>query len=63
MIKYAVGDVMVFRREGYEPVFHEITEVRDTGYTWQYPDLPNGGDFWSENSNDPFYECGWEKAQ
>ena len=34
-------------------------EVRETGYTWIYPDVP-GKDFWSENSTDPKLEYGWE---
>lgn len=46
------------------PIAREITEVRDTGYTWVYVDR-NGGnphgdaDYISENSTDPFFRSSW----
>jgi hypothetical protein len=42
-------------------VVREITEVRPTGYTWRYPEVPDR-DFWSENSNDPHFEMGWTRC-
>lgn len=43
-----------------------ITDVRPTGYTWEYldlgadrPDDEPQPDFISENSSDPFFELGW----
>ena len=54
---FAVGDVI--ERRG---IRREITEVRDTGYTWRYPDIPDR-DFWSENSTDPFFDLGWVKVR
>lgn len=55
---WQVGDVLrgTMHNSGVEC---EILEVRDTGYTWRYPDIPDK-DFWSENSCDPFFEWGWE---
>lgn len=54
-----VGDLVKLTNTKNE-VVRKILEVRDTGYTWIYPDIPSR-DFWSENSNDPFFELGWEK--
>lgn len=41
-------------------VVREILKVRKTGYQWRYPEIPEKT-FMSENSNDPFFEWGWEK--
>lgn len=57
MEKFNIGDVLVNGS-----VEREIIEVRDTGYTWRYPEAPDK-DFWSENSNDPLLEWGWELKQ
>ncbi len=46
-----------------EGVKREITAVRDTGYSWRYPDIPDRGEWDTENSTDPFLEVGWELAK
>ena len=40
-----------------------ITECRPTGYTWCYPDMPDKGNWWSENSTDPLFEVSWRRVQ
>jgi hypothetical protein len=54
-----VGDIVRGIARHNDKVRREILEVRPTGYTWRYPDVPDH-DFWSENSNDPFFDAGWE---
>lgn len=56
---FKVGDTITLDNtaEVSTPFNRLITEVRDTGYTWEYPDV--NGSFLSENSNDPFLEHGW----
>ena len=49
--RFKVGDVIVSGE-----IKRKITEVRETGYTWIYPESESGEDFLSENSNDPFFE-------
>ena len=55
-MSYKVGDVIKK-----QSVIRRITSVRKTGYSWQYVDIPNKI-FYSENSNDPFFEVGWSKV-
>jgi hypothetical protein len=55
-LKLNVGDRIVSLG-----IVREITAVRETGYTWRYPDKPDK-DFLSENSNDPFFDLGWVLA-
>ncbi len=62
--KWAVGDVLRFARpngDG-EPVDRQIVEVRPTGYTWSYPDVPEEH-FLSEDSSDPAMMWGWAKVR
>lgn len=54
---HEVGTLLVNAR--YPDLVKKITEVRETGYTWSYLDVPER-DFWSENSSDPFFEMGWK---
>ena len=63
-----VGDVIVWRGTGRQPMRREILRVRPTGYDWHYPGLgevcvtghPN--QFASEQSTDPmFSRPGWAK--
>lgn len=60
---FKVGDTITLddTAEVSTPFNRLITEVRDTGYTWEYPDV--NGTFLSENSNDPFLENGWVLAE
>ena len=53
------GDVICHSGFGTEPIFREIIECRDSGYTWRYPEVPEKY-FYSEDSNDEFFEQGWE---
>ena len=57
--KLRVGDKV--RSLDFPEVIREITEVRSTGYTWKYPDIPDV-DFLSENGTDPFFEWRWERV-
>lgn len=61
---FAVGDKIIGRMSHNKDVVREITEVRDTGYTWKYTYSHNGADqdWITENSNDPFLTQGWEKS-
>jgi hypothetical protein len=52
-----VGDIII--PKGRHPYARRITEVRDTGYSWQYVETSVDDDFVSENSSDPFFENGW----
>ncbi len=52
-----IGDIITNNRFQ-EPILREITEVRDTGYSWVYPDVPDK-EFYSEDSSDPFFDCDW----
>lgn len=59
-MKLQVGDVIF--HAGRDDIFRVITEVRSTGYTWEY--LHRGVassalNFISENSTDPMFEVGW----
>lgn len=54
-MKLKVGDRVVWNPD--KDVIREIVEVRDTGYSWKYPDIDKT--FLSENSNDPFFEMHW----
>jgi hypothetical protein len=56
-VKFKVGDRI---RQG--NVVKEITKVRETGYTWKYPYIPDK-DWWSEARDDPFFERGWDLIQ
>jgi hypothetical protein len=58
-MKLNIGDIIKGIMSHNDKVTRQITEVRKTGYTWKYPDIDDR-DFWSENSNDPFFEWGWE---
>ena len=75
MTRYTVGTILRLKPQTethstpngpYQMVRREIVEVRDSGYSWKYPELgektPAGGDnlFLSEESNDPFMEMEWE---
>lgn len=57
--RFKVGDTITPDKnvEAFTSFNRIITEVRDTGYTWEYPGID--GTFYSENSNDPFLEYGW----
>lgn len=56
-----VGDIIV--NENFEePIYRKITEVRETGYTWVYPEVPDK-EFYSEYSSDPFFEWNWELVE
>lgn len=61
-MKLNVGDQVQWRQldEDGSPIIRQITEVRQTGYSWIYPDIPDQ-EFMSENSNMPFFENGWRK--
>lgn len=50
MARLCVGDRV---RRG--DIVRQITEVRETGYSWVYPEIPEKN-FLSENSCDPFFE-------
>jgi hypothetical protein len=60
MSAWQVGDIIESRTS--PGVFREILAVRETGYSWRYPDLPDVSSvFLSENSNDPsLYH--WKRA-
>lgn len=66
-MKLAPGDQILYKCSDRNVVL-EIVDVRPTGYGWKYPDLdavtPAGGEnyFWSENSNDQFFDMGWRIA-
>lgn len=51
VVRYNVGDFVASTQSQY--VVREITAVRPTGYSWRYPDIPEKGEWISENSNDP----------
>lgn len=54
-MKLEVNDIIRLR-----DVSRKIVDVRDTGYTWIYPDVPEK-QFDSENSNNPFFDLEeWE---
>ncbi len=57
-MKLSVGDKIYGQQHHNKGIIREIVDVRDTGYTWKYPD--HDDTYWSENSNDPFFEFGWE---
>lgn len=54
---WKIGDVIIAP----SGTVRRITEVRSTGYTFEYPGA-EGADFWSENSTDPEMGVlgGWE---
>jgi hypothetical protein len=67
--RFAVGDIIVWGPPyGDGTVRRQITEVRQTGYEWRYPDQGevcasgHTNSFMSENSNDPFLQAGWVKV-
>jgi len=68
-IQFEVGDKIICREKHSFGITREITEKRETGYTWCYPDDPvqgtrrDMGDWWTENSTDPFLVIGWEKIE
>ena len=62
MNRYNVGNVLVKKEKGKEPIYREIIEVRETGYSWKYPDVPHRV-FYSEDSSDPFFEWKWVKVK
>lgn len=69
---WKVGDILFWQNPGidpltkqeYTPIFRKIAQVRQTGYSWYYPEwdfeaiTPGGAEnhWWSENSSDPFLE-------
>lgn len=53
-----IGDYVVGHVSGQLGVIRKITRKRKTGFSWIYP-LGSTSDYWSENSNDPFFELGW----
>lgn len=57
-MKLSVGDKIIGTQSHNMGIIREILKVRKTGYTWKYPDIDEH--FISENSNDPFFEWGWE---
>lgn len=60
-MKLQEGDVIRGRASHNKGIIRKITEVRATGYTWIYLDIPEM-DFISENSNDPYFDLGWERV-
>ena len=64
MTRWQVGDHLLHARHG---VVRVIVAVRRRGYTWTTPELwPVAPDdmartWWSENSTDPLFECGWTR--
>ena len=60
MAKFKVGDVIGYKRWPDEPhsVKRRIVSVRETGYTWEYPEFP-GKYFHTENSSDPLLQWHW----
>jgi hypothetical protein len=58
MIQFQVGNIIEGHGYGCTGVVREITEVRETGYTWRYLHTPDK-EFDSENSTDPMLELGW----
>ena len=54
-----IGDIVEYKQN--KEIRRVIIEVRKTGYTWYYVDVPNKY-FYSEDSNDPFFVCGWKKT-
>lgn len=53
-----IGDIIV-NKSFEEPIYRKIIEVRETGYSWIYPDVPDK-EFYSEDSSDPFFDWKWE---
>lgn len=66
-MKFKINDILVNRRFE-QPIYRKIKEVRRTGYSWIYVES-NGNEiagreyYSSEDSSDPFFECGWELSQ
>lgn len=58
--RFNVGDVLVKKEKGQEPIHRKITAVRDSGYSWIYVDEEREIEFYSEDSRDPFFEWKWE---
>lgn len=58
--RFNVGDVLVKKEKGQEPIHRKITAVRDSGYSWIYVDDEREIEFYSEDSSDPFFEWKWE---
>lgn len=64
-MKWKAGDIVIGVMGHNNCVVRQIMEVRETGVTWHYPDMPEKGQLpykgWlGENSNDPHMERGWE---
>jgi len=57
-MKLKVGSIIIGIGSHNRDIVREIVEVRKTGYTWKYENSVN--DYWSENSNDPFFEFDWK---
>jgi len=57
---FNVGDRIICTQKHSLGVERFIINVRLTGYSWVYPDMPNKGMCDTENSTDPMLECGWE---
>ena len=63
MIRFNVGDVLVKKEKGQEPIHRKIIAVRDSGYSWIYVDDEKETEFYSEDSSDPFFEWKWVKVK
>lgn len=74
--EWKVGDIIELTGSdglgiAHETIYRKIAEVRETGYTWFYPQwgfnekTPGGAEnnFLSEDSNDPFLEWGWTLSE
>jgi len=61
LLKLKIGDKIIGIESHNKGIVRKITEVRETGYTWEYPDSQSSNDYISENSSDPFFEFGWIK--
>ena len=53
------GDLIIGTQNHNRGIVRKIVEKRKSGYDWKYPEIDEI--FMSENSNDPYFECGWEK--
>ncbi len=63
MKRLSAGDRIRYKGSCLRPIVREITEARNTGYTWRYVDAGDKlspDEFTSENSNDPFFDHQWK---
>lgn len=67
--KFKEGDVLKLQRNGidllnnkpYEVIYIKIHNLTEGGYEWSYPQISHKNIFNSKNSNDAFFERGWQK--